>query len=435
MEQTRSHRRHLAENISVTGGRVTRRDFLRALGALGAGLGLSGCASLLPRNLPVLPPEPSPTILLPTEPPILPPASTPTGLSPTGAAPTPLPSATPSPTPAITWPVHALRLDFNDFIASRQQIPALEKRMQTAGVNLVALGAGRPDWSYFKWQGQEANWSGDVQTSGVDFLMEDCLRFNQWAHTNAVVDVYAPKYIQANPDEAALTWLGKPSQYLVNTMDLVEGKFGELLLSMIEDIAARYPVASISLTELVYHNDGYGDKDRAAYMAYAKARDWPRLANGLVNTDDPSIGVWRTYEIGRFLQKARSTANRHGKLLFMDVSVSWGKPDLASQENGTRYDLMLEQADQLVVWDYFALNGYQPEFTENLAQTLKGYGENRVILSVGLWSKNNRVISGDQLERALTSAVKGGIRNHWVTPSLLLNDEHWSILEKMWRTS
>jgi len=247
--------------------------------------------------------------------------------------------------------------------------------------------------------------------------------------------VYAPKYIQANPGEAALTWLGKPSPYLVNTVDLVDGKFGELLLAMVESIAAHYPVASISLTELVYHNDGYGEKDRAAYQAYSKAADWPRLGNGLINTDDPSIGVWRTYEIGRFLQKAKAVANRYGKLLFMDVGVSWGRPALASQENGTRYDVVLEQADQMVVWDYFALNGYQPEFTESLANQLKAYGENRVILSVGLWNKNNRVINGDQLERALLSAVKGGIRNHWVTPSLLLNDEHWSILGKIWSAS
>jgi hypothetical protein len=354
-------------------------------------------------------------------------------------SPTPGPSVTPEPTvtPTLTptqivVPVRAMRLDYKDYVASRTEVDNLEARLRQSGVNFVALGAGRADWTYFKWPDRPENWSGDVNSSGIDFLAQDAARFHVWARVDAVVDVYAPKYIQMHPESAALSWLGKPSPYLVNTMDLVDGEFGRLLLDMLDAIAANYPVDSISLTELMYYTDGYGNVDKAAYMNYTGRKDWPRLSNGLINIDDPSIGEWRSREIARFLGKAHAITSKYGKQLFVDVAVTWKSPGMMGADHGTRYDILLEQVDRVVVWDYFALNGYKPEYSQNLADVLLQKTDGKSILSIGLWAKNSQTITPAQLEAAILAAQKGGIQDIWITPSLFMTDAHWDVLRRLW---
>jgi hypothetical protein len=160
--------------------------------------------------------------------------------------------------------VRAVRVDYVDVGQSRSQVAALETQMKQAGVNLVAVGAGREDWTYFAWAGHQDNWSSAVRTTGIDYLADDSRRFSQWAHVTAVVDALAPRYIQAHPEAAAVSWNGVPSQNLVGTMELVEGDFGQQLLVMMDAVAANYPVNSVSISELFYHTDGYGARDKAA---------------------------------------------------------------------------------------------------------------------------------------------------------------------------
>jgi len=321
-----------------------------------------------------------------------------------------------------------MRLDYGNYVASRAGLADLEANLRAAHVNLVALGAGRPEWVYFKWAEHPENWSGEVKDQGIDYLMEDARRFGQWAQVDAVVDVYAPVYIQAHPDLAALSWLGKPSQYLVNTTELVDGAYGRLLLGMIEAVARDYPVDSISITELMYYTEGYSDADKSAFLAATGRADWPRLANGLINIDHPAIGQWRSQEIGRFLDKARAITSKYGKKLYVDASVTWNAPSDLGQSTGTRYDVLLAHADKIILWDYFGLNGKSPDFSAGLARIVAPLGQDRVILSLGLWAANQRTITPAQLELALASAREGGLNDFWITPSLLMSDAHWQAL-------
>jgi hypothetical protein len=359
--------------------------------------------------------------------------------------PTPLPTFTPTPsrtssptlTPTATVtplpvPVRAVRIDFASLKESRSDIQALEQKISTINVNLVALGAGRLDWNYFKWEGHENFWSSDVRDTGIDFLAEDAARFSQWAHVNAVVDVFAPRYIAEHPHAAAVSWLGERSGHLVSTTELVRGEFGSLFLHMLDYIAAHYPIDSVSITELSYYIEGYGDDDKAAYTAYTGRTDWPRNPLGLVNIDDPSIGRWRSYEIGRFLEQAATVVHRYNKKLYVDVEVSWGHLSSESAERGQDYGTLLKYADGLVVWDYFGLSGYPPDYTGEIARSLRKYGANRIIISIGLWSRRGEVISPVALQRAMQAALHSDIPNLWITPSLLLSEEHWQVVTDLW---
>jgi hypothetical protein len=338
-------------------------------------------------------------------------------------------------------PVHAVRVDYQDIGKSRGEVKALEAEMKQAGVNMVAVGAGRVDWTYFPWKGHNDRWASEVKQSGIDFLAEDSARFGSWAHVSAVVDVLAPRYIQAHPEAAAISWAGLPSKNLVSTMDLVEGEFGQELLGMIEVIAEQYPVNSILITELVYYGDGYGEKDQTAYLAYTGRADWPRTADGQINIDDPSIGAWRSYEIGRFLEKASKVVSQYSKQLFIEARISLDEAGNVSTKTGTDLNMMLKYTDRLVVWGNHDLGGRSPEALSSVGQFLTTYGADQVIMMIGLWDKNYSpdisnegmsAISAEDLKISLASSAQGGMADQWVTPSFLLSETHWQVLKEAW---
>ncbi len=333
--------------------------------------------------------------------------------------------------PPAPW-IRAVRLDYKNMARSRVELDDLEERMLGAGVNTVAVGAGRVDWTYFKWRGQRDRWSGDVRDTAVDFLARDAKRFGKWAAVDAVVDVLAPRYISEHPAAAAVSWQGERSASLVSTAQLVDGEFGNLLVAMVEYIAANYPVTSISLTELDYHREGYGEDDRRSYGRFTGRADWPRSADGTINVDDPSVGAWRSHEIGRFISRAAAAAHAHGRKLYVDVLVSWDRPERGGASHGQDYAVLLQSADRLIVWDYFGLSGYPPEYTAEIARTLRKLGPERIVLSVGLWPAQGDPVSPAAMRTALLSGLTQGLGNQWVTPSRLFSDAHWKALADAW---
>jgi len=326
-----------------------------------------------------------------------------------------------------------MRVEYSGgYEGSRSQVDAWEQQMRAAGINTVALSAGRVEWPYFKWAGHE--WSGVVEDTGIDFLGEDSARYGQWAqHVDAVIDVYSPNYVSANPDKAAVNVLGERSPNLVSTAELVNGEFGQQLLDMVEYIAANYPqVDSISITELAYRIDGYGPDDLALYSAATGRSDWPRQSNGQVDIDDPSIGNWRSAALGEFLGRAADRAHQYGKQLYMDVSISVGNLSLMTSNRGTNYNAMLQNVDKIVVWDYFGEDEFPAEYSRDIAQFLTQFGTDRVILSVGLWGVSGSTVSAGDFQTAIQASMDGGMPNIWICPGSMMTGDHWQVLTNLW---
>ena len=333
--------------------------------------------------------------------------------------------------------VRAMRVDFLDEGKDRSEVATLEKYMQQAGVNLVAVGAGRADWTYFPWRGYPARWSDNIKASGEDYLLEDSTRFGKWAHVSAVVDVLAPLYIQAHPQSAAVSWLGVPSKDLVGTMEMVDGQFGQELLSLMDEIATYYPVNSITLTELVYYTDGYGESDKTAYMAFSGRSDWPRTLDGRINIDDPSIGVWRTYEIGRFLEKAAGIVHKDGRQLFVETHISVDPSGHVRVENGTDFNQLLEHADRLVVQGSSDPAERSQAAMNAIKQYLARYQKNRIITSLGLWSQDYSLGTPmGQMSAISVADFQSELQEYggdlWITPSFLMTTADWQALTNFW---
>jgi hypothetical protein len=348
---------------------------------------------------------------------------------------TSIPTLTQTPAPAA---IHAMRVDYPDFTSSRGQVDHWEQLMQAAGINMVGLGAGRLEWTYFKWAGHEANWASPVTDTGIDYLAEDTTRFGKWALVNAVVDVLSPNYIKAHPDKAAIRVDGVPSTDLVSTTELTIGEYGRQLLALIEYIAANYPVNSISLTELFYHTDGYGADDKASYLAYSGNLDWPRNSDGTIASMDKSIGDWRTYILDVYLDQVVIACHKYGKQFYLDVGLTldygFNTESLnhITNEHGTNYKVVLEHTDRIIIWGYFSLDKFTPENLQDVSQFLGQFGQDRIILSIGLWGLNGSVITADELKRGIIAARTGGMPNIWITPGSLMSAGHWQVLDQLW---
>ncbi len=333
----------------------------------------------------------------------------------------------------VAAPAHAIRADYTDMAISRPEVLPLEQKIENSGMNMVSLGAGRVDWTFFKWGGHLNAWSDDVKSTGIDFLSDDSSRFGAWAQVDASVDALSPVYIKQHPQAAAVAWDGKPSPQLVSTMQVVQGPYGQMLLQMIEYIAKNYPVDSISINEMFYHVDGYGADDKAAFMAYTGLQDWPRTAAGTIDINSPIIETWRTYELNIFLSQVHTICSRYGKQFYFDVPMNVDANGIPTGGYGVQADKLLANVDKIIIWGYFDLDSLAPEKLQNTASNLTQFGPDRTIFLIGLWNKQLQAVSADRLQQAILAVQKGGLTNIWITPASLMTDAHWSKIAQVWK--
>jgi hypothetical protein len=335
--------------------------------------------------------------------------------------------------PRLTGPSRAMRADHTDMSASRPGALPLEQNIEHAGMNMVSLSAGRVDWTFFKWAGHLNNWSSDVKNTGTDFLAEDSSRFGAGVQIDAAVDALSPVYIKQNPQAAAISWDGKPSTQLVSTMQVVQGKYGQLLLQMIEYIAANYPVDSISINEMFYHLDGYGPDDKAAFVAYSGLPDWPRTSDGSIDINNPAIATWRTYELNIFLSQVHDICSKYGKQFYFDVPVTLDASGTPNNGDGVQLDKLFAHVDKVIIWGYFNLDSLAPENLQNTASHLSQYNPDRTVFLIGLWNKQMQAVSADKMQQAVTAVQNGGLTNIWITPASLMSDAHWNAIARVWK--
>ena len=295
------------------------------------------------------------------------------------------------------------------------------------GVKLVAVGAGRPEWTYFRWEGHRERWSSTQSGERGDVLNQTALALRRYGHeTAAIVDLYAPGTIKARPDLAAVRFDGLKSPEQVCFTELVDGAYGRDVLEMVRALARKYPFDAIALTELSYRSFCFDDRCLASYRKASGRPRWPLDRSGTANTDDPSIWKWRSEKMEGFLREIARAVHAEGKKLYVDVPVSWTDLSRRGKDSGLDYELVLRHADRIIVWDYFAMENRDPAVSEEIARDLSArFPPDRVFLSIGLWAPGGSV-DPRSLRSALEHSLKGGIQNIWITPNYLLTAAHWS---------
>lgn len=324
-------------------------------------------------------------------------------------------------------------IHFSDWPNWRQALQFLLRPTASKHVDRVAISAGRPDWTFYKWQGGEQWWSPDQQDTNTDMLGETIAALKARGYeTIATLDVLAPRYLQINPHFAAVDIKGKHSSEVVCSTCLANGEYGELLDAAFRALATKTEVDSICITEMFYDVHCYDDRCLASFAKATGRKDWPRHFGGRIDRRDPAIGKWRSEQVARTVARLSAIARTYGKQLLMDVRVSRDNLARNSSENGQDYRLLLPLVDQLVVWDYFAIDRLSPRVAGKVARYLsRNFGANRYWHSIGLWDDKGGAIDAEQMERAIRAARKAGSDNIWITPGKDLTAAHWQALEKL----
>lgn len=308
----------------------------------------------------------------------------------------------------------------------RDAIKNVTGRPLSDRVKVVGVGAGRTEWTYFKWKGHEREWSNHQKGTGEDLLLTATRLFHKKGYrVAAIVDPYAPNYIKAHPEMAAIKFDGEKSREQISFTELVEGEYGVHLLDMIGYISRTYPVEIINITELTYYHYSYNEKDLRSYERFTGKKGWPRSFRGEIDRDDQSIWEWRSELMSRYIKKVADIVHKEGKELYIDVPVSWDDFTRNGKESGLDYRRILAYADKIIVWNYFDLENASLEISEDLSRYLTGnFPIDSFYVSIGLWG-NRGHIDPAKLSNALYYTLKGGAPFIWVTPNSLVSDRHW----------
>lgn len=320
----------------------------------------------------------------------------------------------------------ALSTHFDAWEDWEDTLGSVIKRPYIGLADVVGIGAGRPEWVYFRWQGHEKDWANHQKSAKTDLLYRAADTFHRAGFkTAAIIDLYAPEFIKTHPEAAALKFDGERSSEQVSLMELAAGDYGKKVLEMIEFIAGNYPADIINLTELSYYSYSFNSRDLKSYKAYSGRQGWPMDDKGRIDKEDPSVWEWKSAMMEGFIRKAADSTHKYKKELYVDVPVSWKNFNRNGMDSGLDYKLVLKHADKIIVWDYFDVQDFKPGISQTLAEHLgSNFPMDKFYISIGLWGRKNNV-SPEALSEAVAAALKGGALHIWITPNHMITDKHW----------
>lgn len=320
----------------------------------------------------------------------------------------------------------ALATHFEAWPDWRDAIDKVVSRPMIDKIGVIGIGAGRLEWTYFKWDAYKANWANQQKRESRDMLREAAVAFHaKGAKVAAMVDLFAPTYIALNPETAAVRFDGEPSTDQVNLVELTQGRYGKRLIAMIDYIAANYPVDIISLTEVPYYSFSYSDEDLKSFRRFSGQLDWPRDSSGKIDRNNGKIWKWKNELMESYIRQVADAVHRYGKTLYIDVPVSWDNFANEGKEAGLDYRRMLKHADKIVLWNYYLLEDKPPESSRDLSQYMShNFPPDSYYISIGLWGETSTV-DAVSLGAAIHSTLEGGSDRIWITPNHMLSDDHW----------
>ena len=103
----------------------------------------------------------------------------------------------------------------------------------------------------------------------------------------------------------------------------------------------------------------------------------------------------------------------------------------------------LQYVDRLVAWRNHDLDSQPEDAISKIAGYMTQFGPDKVTMMIGLWDnlyspdfpkEQMTAIPAKVLKTMLQSTDQGGITNQWISPSFLMSQEHWNVLESTWGT-
>lgn len=325
----------------------------------------------------------------------------------------------------------SINFGFEDLVTDAPRWSAYADHLTRTDVNALSIAVGRIDWTAFPWKDHPDSAPGIVTESGRDFVAEAIEHLKGDRKLTLTIDTLSPAHIENTPSSAGVNTSGERSGSFPSVTALSNGPAGDLIVELTDEICARYAPHRVALTELMFDDHTFGDDDLTSYQTFTDREDWPRTTDGTIDTEDPSLGQWRSTQITVLLRRVRRAASRRGAKLDMDVRAPWSEPHGDRSMSGHSYDVLLTEADRLVVWNYFAINDSTPEYGARLSESLQRRYPGRFVMSTGLWGKDG-ALTAAQLDDSLTALAEAQTQAVSVTPASMLASDHWSVLRQAW---
>jgi hypothetical protein len=282
-------------------------------------------------------------------------------------------------------------------------------------ITRVGISAGSPDWTFY-----------DALEVAVDEFGE------REICSTAVLDVLAPRYLQKQPQHAAVDMRGRHSDRIVCSTALAEDEYGRILTDAFEALAASTRADSLAVTNLHFGWHCFCGRCLARFHGYAWRSDWPRLPNGAIDLLNPTIGKWRSAQVAGVVARLSSVARAHSKRMLFEAKLSDDDLSRNSRENGQDYALLRPHVDELVVRDDSALAEAEPAGSEAAARHLcRAIGPDDYWHCVGLRGSDGLALAAPRMRLSLSSALRGGARRLWIAPSHYLSPLHWQQLDEL----
>jgi hypothetical protein len=330
----------------------------------------------------------------------------------------------------------SISFGFEDVVTDRPRWEEYARRLHEVGATAVSLSVGRVDWAAFPWTRYPEESSSMVRTTGRDYVAEALTALGQGPGgrraVTLTIDALAPRLLATMPELAGTDAVGGREELFASVSALEDGEVGRRIVAMTAEICARYRPDRVALTELMFDSHTFGPRDRESYQRAARRQDWPRTADGEIDTGHPSIGRWRSQAIASLLDRVAAAAAGYGVAVDMDVRAPWHDPAGDRPLSGHDYGLLLASCDRLTIWNYFGLNDMDPAYGAEVARSLATRFPGRFVMSTGLWGPGDAPVPAEDLARSLAAVQEAGSGAVSVTPASLMTDAHWAAVAGQW---
>lgn len=328
----------------------------------------------------------------------------------------------------------SINFGFEDVVTSKPNWKTHTERLKKANANAVSIAVGRPDWMAFPWEAYPDIQADLVRETERDFVAE-ALRELRKAYPDGfeltlTVDALLPGWIGEDKDLAGISAGGKHSESFASVSALTDGAVADRLIELAVELRERYEPQRIAFTELMFDGSTFGEDDLDHYKSFAKAKDWPRTSNGKIDESHDSIYRWRSKSLAKLLGTIKDEVG--DTKVDIDVRAPWQDPTGDRAESGHDYDTLLDSADRIVVWNYFAMNDVSPKYGGKIAKALQASHPDRYTMSSGLWGEGDDVVSPQDLAASLRAVAQAGAESVSVSPASSMTAEHWDALAELW---
>lgn len=318
-------------------------------------------------------------------------------------------------------------------------------RITTSTGNATLVPAGTPSFKFYKHRGYSSTWNATVLDIHEDFVLKSLVMSREAGHRLFVeVDILDGIWNTADPtnkaieaDEVTQSYYWPKLHRLITPGEAYHDAF----IAHATYLCQKYNFYGLVLSECSYKHVDYSAEAKALFLADNPGyTDWPRLADGAIDTEDETLGKWKTEKLGAFWDELRAIAAANNKRFFLMVEPNFEDENRQAWEYGQYWPEAIQHCDGLWVWGYYGYFEVHPFLLENIADKLEEiqatHPSSENIISIGLWGPGEDEITSYQLNHGLNvlnylSWPQNG-QGIEVTPSKHMTDAHWNVL---WGTS